>query len=301
MEEKKTFQMPSLLLCAASVLMAVDAVKYVLNVSSTGVKPTAIGVLLLLVRLAAAVLPFIAGSKYSKWAYLAYAGVLALSYLQIVVSHPGALNLRSSITYYLIDCIVLALFILGAIRNKKAAAIVYGAVHLFYPLYLLLIGARLDAGTLLKMILNLGVVAAICWMLGEKEENLWKPKVKPIMQTETYTINSEVNQEMNNGMKFCVHCGKETMAAAVVCPHCGCPTAEQQVKMVSNEPASTGEKVVACLLPIVGLILYLVNNDKAPAKAKEIGKWALIGMAVGVGCVLLSSIIGGAALASFYY
>ena len=293
--------MPSLLLCAASVLMAVDAVKYVLNVSSAGVKPPAMGVLLLLVRLAAAVLPFVAGSKYSKWAYLAYAGVLALSYLPIVVSHPGAMNLRNSIPYYFIEFIVLSLFILGAIRNKKAAAIVYGAVHLFYPLYLLLIGTRLDAGTLLKLVFNFGTAAVICWMLGEKEENLWKSKTKPAVQQETYTMNVEGTQEMNNGKKFCVHCGQEIMAAAVVCPHCGCPTAEQQVKMVSNEPASTGEKVVACLIPIVGLILYLVNNDKAPAKAKEIGKWALIGMAVGVGCVLLSSIIGGAALASFYY
>lgn len=94
-------------------------------------------------------------------------------------------------------------------------------------------------------------------------------------------------------MKFCSHCGKEIMDEAVVCPHCGC-----EVGPVNNEldVPSTGLNVLSLLIPLVGLILYLVYHDKAPNRAKAIGKFALIGVGVCavlyiLNIVLISSIL----------
>lgn len=80
-------------------------------------------------------------------------------------------------------------------------------------------------------------------------------------------------------MKYCSNCGKEVADAAVVCPNCGCSV---KGSAAVDDVPSTGLNVLAFLIPLVGLILYIVNNEKAPNKAKEIGKWALIGFIVGI-------------------
>lgn len=80
-------------------------------------------------------------------------------------------------------------------------------------------------------------------------------------------------------MKYCSHCGKEIMDAAVVCPGCGC--AVPRTPTIDDEP-STGLNVLSFLIPIVGLVLFILYHEKAPTKAKAIGKWALISVIVGV-------------------
>ena len=80
-------------------------------------------------------------------------------------------------------------------------------------------------------------------------------------------------------MKYCSRCGKEIMDEAVVCPNCGCAVNPRNSE--PDEP-STGLNILSFLIPIVGLILYIVYHDKTPEKAKAIGKWALIGFAVGL-------------------
>jgi len=51
---------------------------------------------------------------------------------------------------------------------------------------------------------------------------------------------------------------------------------------VSNAPATTGMKVLSFLIPLVGLILFLVNQNTKPVEAKDEIKWAGIGFGVGV-------------------
>lgn len=80
-------------------------------------------------------------------------------------------------------------------------------------------------------------------------------------------------------MKYCTHCGAQLLDEAVFCPKCGCAASR---KNLEPDVPSTGLNVLAFLFPIVGLILYLVNNDKSPLKAKAIGKWALIGFVSGL-------------------
>ena len=74
-------------------------------------------------------------------------------------------------------------------------------------------------------------------------------------------------------MKYCSNCGKDLMDKAVICPHCGC--AVQSI--TEDDVPSTVLNLLGFFIPIVGLILFLVYHDKAPKKAKAIGKWALGG------------------------
>lgn len=74
-------------------------------------------------------------------------------------------------------------------------------------------------------------------------------------------------------MKYCHKCGKELFDEAVICPGCGC----EQEKITSlSDSSSFGWALVGFLVPIVGLILYLMWKDKTPLKAKSAGKGALV-------------------------
>lgn len=74
-------------------------------------------------------------------------------------------------------------------------------------------------------------------------------------------------------MKYCPHCGKEVEDKAGACPYCGCFVFSPG----GQDVPSIGLNILAFVIPIIGLILYLVNRVKAPKKAAAIGKWALIG------------------------
>ena len=94
---------------------------------------------------------------------------------------------------------------------------------------------------------------------------------------------------------FCSKCGKEVNDEAVVCVHCGCAIENKKPSPAnSNDAPKTGFAVLGFFIPLVGLILYLVNKDTAPLKAKSAGKGALIGFCVS----LVFSIIYGAIVGS---
>lgn len=95
-------------------------------------------------------------------------------------------------------------------------------------------------------------------------------------------------------MKFCSKCGKEINEEAVVCVHCGCAIDQRKTAAAANDAPNTGWAVLGFFIPLVGLILYLVNKDTSPLKAKSAGKGALIGFCVS----LVFSIIYGAVIGS---
>lgn len=108
-------------------------------------------------------------------------------------------------------------------------------------------------------------------------------------------VDSSDRKEVNK-MAFCRNCGKEIPEEAVICVHCGVPVKKDSI--LSDEPASTGLKVICFLLPIVGLIEYLIYIDKSPLKSKECGKYALIGFIVGI---ILWVIVYASLLNTSYY
>lgn len=91
-------------------------------------------------------------------------------------------------------------------------------------------------------------------------------------------------------MKYCNHCGRELLDEAVICPGCGCAVARSGTNEVDEN--STGLNVLSFFFPIVGLILYIVYNEKLPTKAKGVGKWALIGFIINL-AILNIIVLGG--------
>lgn len=66
----------------------------------------------------------------------------------------------------------------------------------------------------------------------------------------------------------------------------------------SNDAPNIGLAVLGFFIPLVGLILYLVNKDTSPLKAKSAGIGALIGFCVSIAFsiiygAILGSLIGG--------
>ena len=59
-------------------------------------------------------------------------------------------------------------------------------------------------------------------------------------------------------------------------------------------------KVLSFLIPIVGLVLFLVWKDSEPEKAKACGKWALIGFVVSFVLGIISSCATTMMVASLY-
>ena len=70
-----------------------------------------------------------------------------------------------------------------------------------------------------------------------------------------------------------------------------------QPGVISQEGATTGMKVLSFLIPLVGLILFLVNQSTKPVEAKDELKWAAIGFGVGLLAYIL---LVGCTAASYY-
>lgn len=100
-------------------------------------------------------------------------------------------------------------------------------------------------------------------------------------------------------MKYCSKCGQQVHDEAVICPYCGCAISGSTA--VTNDAPSTGFAVLGFLIPIVGLILYLVNKDTAPQKARSAGRGALIGFIVGIVFSVIYGVVVGSMIGSMYY
>ena len=88
----------------------------------------------------------------------------------------------------------------------------------------------------------------------------------------------------------------------MICPGCGCSTTDFQQKTETEVDApSTGFAVLGFFIPLVGLILYLVNKEKSPKKAKSAGKGALIGFCVSLVFSVIYGIVLGSMLSSLMF
>lgn len=98
----------------------------------------------------------------------------------------------------------------------------------------------------------------------------------------------------------CRECGELISENAKTCPSCGAPQGLRTYYSSSNtvDEPNVVLNVLSFLIPLVGLILYLVYQDKFPIKAKECGKWALIGFIVSLVISILIGIFAACTAAS---
>ncbi len=84
---------------------------------------------------------------------------------------------------------------------------------------------------------------------------------------------------------YCRKCGSQVNERASACPYCGEPTRDYvpaQNQAQEEDSGSFGWALLGFLIPIVGLILYLVWKDSKPKCAKRAGKGALASFIVNV-------------------
>ena len=78
------------------------------------------------------------------------------------------------------------------------------------------------------------------------------------------------------------------------------PYRQQPYYPAEQDVASTGMKVLAFLIPLVGLIMYFTEKDRYPNKAKELLKLALISWGIGIALSVVYSVVMGVIGASYY-
>lgn len=101
----------------------------------------------------------------------------------------------------------------------------------------------------------------------------------------------------------CVNCGAEIAADATMCPACG-KTVEggiaPEVKVVDKATEAQekpkkrfefGYFIAGLLLPTLGLVLFLIDRETFPGKARSAGIGAIIGAVLSV--ILPIVLIGG--------
>ena len=100
---------------------------------------------------------------------------------------------------------------------------------------------------------------------------------------------------------FCKDCGKMLPEGADICPNCGKAQSESPVQIVQRQDAaepsvqivqrqdaaadpsdrpSFGYAFLGFLLPVIGLILYLVWKDDTPLRARSCGRGAAVGFVI---------------------
>ena len=74
---------------------------------------------------------------------------------------------------------------------------------------------------------------------------------------------------------YCKNCGRNIDDSAKYCINCG--TRLDNNNNGIDDRSSFGFAILGFLIPIVGLIIFLIYEGKKPKRAKSAGKGALIG------------------------
>ena len=104
-----------------------------------------------------------------------------------------------------------------------------------------------------------------------------QPTPPPVAPQYNYNHNNQYNTPP---CKYCTHCGNPCDPKAVICVKCGAPFGNTYSR--EDDKPSKGLKFLSFIIPLLGLILYLVNMNEKPISAKAYGKSALIGFIVGI-------------------
>lgn len=88
-----------------------------------------------------------------------------------------------------------------------------------------------------------------------------------------------------------------TVSSPTVAANISYTSSQAGTTIISEEGATTGMKVLSFLIPLVGLILFLVNQNTKPVEAKDELKWAGIGFGIGLLCYVL---LVGCGVAAYY-
>ena len=95
---------------------------------------------------------------------------------------------------------------------------------------------------------------------------------------------------------FCKNCGKEIDDKAYVCPYCGVKveSATDASKADADSGSKAGWGILSFLIPLVGLILFLMWKNERPQTAKVCGICALVSFIASIVIGIIYGVIVGA-------
>jgi hypothetical protein len=109
---------------------------------------------------------------------------------------------------------------------------------------------------------------------------------------------------------YCNKCGNPVYPNSPVCGTCGTPvSASGGVPPQYGQPPIKQDdpnmllNLVACCIPLVGIVLYFVWKDEKPRSAKQVCVWALVGFGLSIFIYLVMLFFGFLSAASdpYYY
>ena len=82
-------------------------------------------------------------------------------------------------------------------------------------------------------------------------------------------------------MKYCTNCGSPLNDDQEFCLNCGLMINSENLEE-NEDKGSVGFSILSFFIPIVGLIIFLMWQEKSPKTAKQAGFWALIGFVINI-------------------
>ena len=146
---------------------------------------------------------------------------------------------------------------------------------------------------ILLIIVAVVVVVLVTVIKGFSRSASAREKVDSIKHSIKYCRNCSEEVELGkkycsncgfaplNGDNYCQQCGIKTQKGQGMCTSCGFKLLSSNSLEVRNTDHDSGMFILGLLLPIVGLIIYLIFNESQPGKAKSAGKGALWGVSIG--------------------
>lgn len=90
---------------------------------------------------------------------------------------------------------------------------------------------------------------------------------------------------------YCKNCGTLIDDDSTFCNNCGTKFDNEYTAYDSDDKLKIMFALFGFFFPLVGLILFLVYENKRPIRAKSAGKGALIGFIARIGLVIISAIL----------
>ncbi len=103
-------------------------------------------------------------------------------------------------------------------------------------------------------------------------------------------------------MKECQNCGQQLADQAVICPKCGCsaqPMNYSGQQVSGEDKVDVGLVILSVLIPLFGIIYWLVEKNNRPKCAPACAKAAIISWVVMFVLIILIGVLSGFVLSEF--
>lgn len=90
---------------------------------------------------------------------------------------------------------------------------------------------------------------------------------------------------------YCKNCGNFVVENSTYCNSCGTRLVDNQYPVETDDDSNTAFAILGFFFPIVGLIIYLIYENRRPKRARAAAKGALIGFIAEIALSVIAAIL----------